>query len=252
MSAPALIFSVCLLVFFPGEIKSQEKVQIFGNIDFNKALPERINDYLKLESEMWKPIQEEHIRQGGIIGWNVFRVWFAGTGSEYNYAVMETYRNYSDMAFVYSDDIITKVHPGINEAKLMDDTYHAREIVRAQSVERIAALRPDTVKKPSQYVVVTYLAVKKDNISAFEKDANDLILQAFRERMKSGMNEGWDLYKLVLPGGETMPCQYISFEYITGMDQAVKATWPDPLPGIQPCTVYRTELWERLVYLPEM
>ena len=250
LSVPAFVLLACALVFCTGETKAQEKVQIFGNIDFNKALPERINDYLKLESEMWKPIQVEHIKQGGIINWNVYRVWFAGTGSEYNYAVMETYRNYRDMSFVYSDDIITKVHPGINETQLMDDTYRAREIVRAQSVERIAAFKSDTAKKPSQYVVVTYLAVKKDDLPAFEKDANDLIQQAFKERMKSGMNQGWDLYKLILPGGETMPCQYISFEYITNMDQAVKAGWPDPLPGIKPCTVYRTELWERLVYLP--
>ncbi|MBN1185595.1 MAG: hypothetical protein JXB49_25150 [Bacteroidales bacterium] len=238
-----------VLIFSCNETTAQEKVQVYGNIDYNKALPERINDYLKLESEMWKPVQEEHIRQGGITGWNVFRVWFAGTRSEYNFAVMETYKKYSDMAFVYSDDIITKVLPGINEAKLMEDTYRAREIVRAQSVERIATVEP-TTKKPYQYAVVTFLAVKKDNVAAFENYVRDLIEKAYRERVQTGLDLGWDLYKMILPHGETMLCQYISFEYLSNMDQAAKTSWPGPLQGVEPCTVYRIDLWERLLYLP--
>ncbi len=246
---PVIFLAACAFIFSWIESYAQEKVQVYGNIDFNKALPERINDYLRLESEMWKPVQEEHIRQGGITGWNVYRVWFAGTGAEYNYAVMETYRNYSDMAFVYSDDIITKVLPGINEAKLMEDTYRAREIVRAQSVERIATVEP-TTKKPYQYAVVTFLAVKKDNVAAFENYVRDLIGKAFRERVQTGLDLGWDLYKMILPHGETMLCQYISFEYLDNMDQAAKTSWPGPLQGVKPCTVYRTELWERVVYLP--
>ena len=249
MLTPIYILLACAFIFSWNETAAQEKVQVYGNIDFNKALPERINDYLRLESEMWKPVQEEHIRQGGIIDWNVFRVWFAGTGAEYNYAVMETYRNYSDMAFVYSDDIITKVLPGVNEAKLMEDTYRAREIVRAQSVERIATVEP-AAKKPFQYAVVTFLAVKKDNEAAFENYVRDLIVKSFNERMQNGLDLGWDLYKMILPNGETMPCQYISFEYLDNMDQAAKTSWPGPLQGVKPCTVYRTELWERLVYLP--
>lgn len=249
MPVPVIVLAACAFIFSWAGSYAQENVQVYGNIDFNKALPERINDYLKLESEMWKPVQEVHIRQGGIIGWNVFRVWFAGTGAEYNYAVMETYRKYSDMAFVYSDDIITKVLPGINEAKLMEDTYHAREIVRAQSVERIAAVE-SAAKKPFQYTVVTFLAVKKDNEPAFERYIQDLIVSSFRERMQKGLNQGWDLYKMILPNGETMSCQYISFEYLDNMDQAAKTNWPGPLQGIKPCTVFRTELWERVVYLP--
>jgi hypothetical protein len=242
-----LLLFLSVLLLFPVVTKSQEPVTVYANIDFNKAAPEKITDYLRLETEIWKPIQQEHINQGGIIGWNVFRVWFAGTGSEYNYTVMEVYRNYRDMAFLYSDDIVTRVHPGINEAKLLEDTYAAREIVRAQSAVRIAALQPGAGVKPSQYVRVTYLSAS--DLSAFEKDVTGRYLPVFRERMKEGRNQGWDLYRLILPGGQSIPCQYISFEYLTSMDAAVTADWPANLTGIAPTAVYRSELWERLEYL---
>jgi hypothetical protein len=246
---PGIFLLACLLAFSLKISTAQEKVQVFTNIDFNKAAPERINDYLRLESEIWKPIQQEHIRQGGIISWNVFRVWFAGTGSEYNYAVMEVYRNYEDMAFVYSDDIVTRVHPEINEAKLMEDTYRAREIVRAQSAERIAMLQPVGKTKPSQYVTVTYLDVGKSDVTDFEKNASGIIQAAFTDRMKSGLNLGWDLYRLILPGGNSVPYRYISFEYLDNMDKVVSAGWPAFPATTKTGTVYRSELWERVEYL---
>ncbi len=251
-SARLIILTVSFLlpVFFPvSRLAGQDKPAAYTNIDFNKVSPEKTTDYLNLEGKIWKPIQQEHIRLGGLAGWNVFRVWFSGTGSEYNYAVMELYRNYEDMTFVYGDDIITRVHPGINEAKLMEDTYRAREIVRAQSAERIFLVRPETGTAPSKYVLVTFLDVKKSNEAQFEKNVSDVVVPALRERMKSGFNSGWDLFRLVLPGGDNVPYQYISFEYINNMSLAIKPGEPDPSKGLEPAKIYRTELWERLEYL---
>ena len=128
------IISLINIAVFP--TWSQDKVRIFTNIDFNLVAPEEVDNYLNLEGKLWKPIQQEHIKEGGLLGWSVYRVWFTGTGSKYNYAVMEMYNKYEDMSFEYSNDIITKVHPGIDEQKLMNDTYKAREIVKAQSAVR--------------------------------------------------------------------------------------------------------------------
>jgi hypothetical protein len=225
---------------------AQDNTRIYTNIDFNKVLPERVNDYLNLEGKMWKPIQQEHLKEGGIVGWNVFRVWFTGTGSTYNYAVMELYPKYENMSFVYSDNIITKVLPGVNEKKLMDDTYHAREIVKAQSAVRIAMVFPDSKKSPSSYVIVTYLDVKKTNTAEFEKNVNDIAIPLMKERMKAGFNEGWDLFKTILPSGDIVPYQFISMEYISGMDIVVKTGGPDATRGMEPSQCYRTELWERV------
>jgi hypothetical protein len=246
VTALSLAFNLFFLMI---PARSQDKTKIFTNIDFNKVSPEKVNDYLNLEGKIWKPIQQEHMKQGGLAGWNVFRVWFTGTGSEYNYAVMELYRNYEDMSFVYSNDIIAKVHPGINESKLMDDTYHAREIAKAQSAVRIAMIRPEIKKEPFKYVIVTYLDIKKSNEALFEKNIGDVVLPAFKERMSSGMCKGWDLFKLVIPNGDSVPFQYMSFEYIDSMGQVVQQGGPDAMKGMEPGKVFRTEFWEGVEFL---
>jgi hypothetical protein len=235
-------------IIFGGFINcyAQDNNRIYTNIDFNKVVPERVNDYLNLEGKLWKPIQQEHIREGGIVGWNVFRVWFTGTGSEYNYAVMELYPKYENMSFVYSDDIISKVHPGINENKLMEDTYRAREIVKAQSAVRIARVAPEAKISPSAYVIVTYLNVKKSNSAEFEKNVNDVAVSIMKARMNAGFNQGWDLFKTILPAGDPVPYRYISLEYIGSMDLVVKPGGPDASKGLEPAESYRTELWERV------
>lgn len=229
--------------------KSQNKVRIFTNIDFNKVEPGKVTDYLNLEGNLWKPVQQEHIKEGGLAGWNVFRVWFSGTASEYNYAVMELYDRYENMSFDYNDDILSKVHPGISEQKLMDDTYAAREIAFAQSAVRISTLRPHETQGPSKYVRVTYLNIKQSNEAQFEKNILEIAIPAMQERMENGYNQGWDLYKVVAPGGDSVPFQYISFEYLPDMGLMVKPGGADASKGMEPGKIYRTELWERIYNL---
>ena len=247
------IFLQCLLMilFISYPSSGQDKVGVFANIDFNKVTPEHVNDYLDLEGKLWKPIQQEHIRLGGLAGWNVFRVWFTGTHSDYNYAVMELYNHYQDMSFVYSNDLIAKVHPETNEDKLMEETYKARKIEQSQSAVRIAMLRPAQKVNPSPYVLVTYLNIKKSNEAQFEKNIIEIAQPALQDRMNAGYNQGWDLFKVVVPSGDDIPFQYISLEYLESMDLVVKPGGADASKGMEPGKVYRTELWERLETLGE-
>ena len=245
----ALLPAVMLVFLHTGRIFSQDRVRVFINLDFNKVAPEKTTDYLTLEDSIWKPIQQEHIKEGGLAGWNVFRVWFSGTDSKYNYIVKELYNKYEDMAYEYGNDVIAKVHPGIDEAQLMEGTYSARSIAEAQSAVRLAMLRPAEKKEPSRFVLVNYLNIKKSNEAQFEKNILEVAMPAFQDRMNSGFNQGWDLYKVVVPGGDSVPYQYISFEYIGSMGEVVKPGGEDASKGMEPGKVYRTELWERVNYL---
>jgi len=245
---------------------AQQTPHTYGNIDFNKVAPANVNDYLMLEGKIWKPVQQEHINQGGLKGWFVFRVWFAGTGSDYNYVVMEQYDSFDGMTFPYSGDIISRVHPGMDEAEMMDKTLKARDIVRAQSVERIAMLRPEANNYPCKYVSVYYLDVEADEVSAYEKMEQEVWLPVHKKRIQAGLCSGWDLYKIVIPNGESVPFKYMSMEWFNEFGGVTAVDQLDPLPVIQknfpetPAeeiynksldlrTVYRKELWELVEFL---
>jgi hypothetical protein len=263
LKAVALLLQafVCLAPAFP-----QQQNRSFGNIDFNKVAPANINDYLALEGKIWKPVQQEHINQGGLKGWFVFRVWFAGTGSDYNYVVMELYDSFAGMTFPYSDDIIARVHPGMNEAELMDKTLKARDIVKAQSVERIAMQRPVMNEFPYKYATVYYFDVSPENADAYEKMEREVWLPVHQQRIQEGLCSGWDLLKTVIPNGTSVPFKYMSMEWFKDFNEIIAVDGFDPLPVIQknfpekPAqevyikslalrTVYRKELWELVEFL---
>jgi hypothetical protein len=208
---------------------NQQVTNSFGNIDFNMVAPASVNEYLTLEGKIWKPIQQEHINQGGLKGWFVFRVWFNGTGSDYNYVVMEWYDSFGGMTFPYSDDIVSKVHPGMNEAEMMDRTLKARDIVRAQSVERIATLRPEKNEFPYKYVAVYYLDVARENIKAYEKMEQDVWLPVHKQRILAGLCSGWDLFRTVIPNGESVPFKYLSMEWFREFGEVTAVDGMDPL-----------------------
>jgi hypothetical protein len=170
------------------------------------------------------------------------------------------------MTFPYSDDIITKVHPGMNEAALMDKTLKARDIVRAQSVERIAMLRPEKNEFPYKYATVYYFDVSPENAKAYEKTEQEVWLPVHQQRIQAGLCSGWDLFKNVIPSGASVPFKYISMEWFKDFNEIIAVDGFDPLPVIQknfpekPAqevfnkslalrTVYRKELWELVEFL---
>jgi hypothetical protein len=87
-----------------------------------------------------------------------------------------------------------------------------------------------------------------------------------KERIKAGLCNGWDLFKIVIPNGESVPYKYLSMEWFKDFGEVTAVDGLDPLPVIQknfpekPAqevytrslelrTVYRKELWELVEFL---
>jgi len=80
-------------------------------VNFMKANPAKVQEYLKLEQETWKPVHQERIRAGQMRSWALYNVQYPyGTSLEYDFVTIDTYASLADAERDISA-IFAKVHP---------------------------------------------------------------------------------------------------------------------------------------------
>jgi len=106
-------------------------------VNFIKANPAKVEEYLKLERETWKPVHQERIRAGQMRSWALYSVQYPfGTSLEYDFATIDTYASLADAERDISA-IFVKVHPSAPLSDIGSRTEAARSIVRGEVWSRI-------------------------------------------------------------------------------------------------------------------
>jgi hypothetical protein len=106
-------------------------------VNFMKANPAKVDDYLRLERETWKPVHQERIRTGQMRSWALYGVQYPfGSAHEYDFVTIDTYPSLAeaerDIAPVFA-----KVHPSTAIAEVGRRTGEARNLVRGEVWSRI-------------------------------------------------------------------------------------------------------------------
>ena len=108
-----MTLAVCFGRVFPAH--SQDNETLYIETDYMKVNRANQVEYLKLEKEIWKPIHQERVNAGHILGWYLYRVSYpGGTEVHHNYTTVTVYRTFKDMENPYPQEIWTKVHPNLS------------------------------------------------------------------------------------------------------------------------------------------
>ncbi|MGK2860427.1 MAG: hypothetical protein ACSLE0_00710 [Chitinophagaceae bacterium] len=259
-----VLFSFWLMafIFSPAESWSQNKPSLFVVADFMKVQPDKHSEYLEVEQKIWKPLHEERIRQGTIVGWYLYAVEFAGALDQYNYVVITLYDNAGKLEKPWNAEIIEKVHKGMRPDEIMKRTSHSREHAKSELFYNVATAPEKPMENPATYMQVSYMKVEPGMQSEYEKLESGIWLPIHNEAIKTGQTKGWGLWSSLFPRGADRPYQYITlnafseYNYVFEHDfsRAFKNIHPDKdFTSIQEKTqktriVARTELWDLIDY----
>src|SRR6185295_2351325 len=106
-------------------------------VNFMKANPAKVEEYLKLERETWKPVHQERIRAGQMRSWALYGVQYPyGTSLGYDFVTIDTYASLADAERDISA-LFAKVHPSTPLADIGSRTEAARSLVRGEVWSRI-------------------------------------------------------------------------------------------------------------------
>src|SRR5210317_1766768 len=82
--------SVLMSLFFMLSLTAyaQDEEPIYTITSLMKVKQGDGGKYVQVEQDYWKPIHEELVKQGKILGWYLYSIQFTGSGDAYNYATV--------------------------------------------------------------------------------------------------------------------------------------------------------------------
>ena len=252
-----------LLFIISATLRSQGVPSLFVVVDFMKVESQHHASYLEVEQELWKPMHQERINQGIIVGWYLYAVEFSGGSDEYNYVVITLYDNAEELENPWRSDIPGKVHPGRRIEELMQRTYEARTHIKSELFYSIATAPDIPLENPAPYMQVNYMHVDPPRRTEYEQLESKIWLPIHNESIRSGRTTGWGLWSSLFPRGDGRPYQYITlnafseYSYIFDLDFSV------PFNNIHPekdfsetqertwevRSIVRTELWDLIDFV---
>lgn len=102
-------------------------------IDFMKVKPGNDNMYIDVETNVWRPVHQQFIKDGSRVGWTLWQTVFpSGSGLEFQYVTTNFLSDFSQVGAADYNGAFSKVHSGKNIDQLMEDTNNSRELVRSE------------------------------------------------------------------------------------------------------------------------
>ena len=257
-----MLFLLVVGYLSPHKAIAQNVPSLFVVVDYMKVKPGDHAEYLDVEQNIWKPLHEERIDRGILVGWLLYAVQFSGSDDRYNYVVINLYDNADYLETPWEPGIPQKVHPKLSIDEISQRTQNSRETVKSELFYSVATAPAIPLEVPAAYMEVNYMNVKPGLESQYEQLESDIWLPIHNESINSGHTTGWGLWRALYPSGAGQEYQYLTlntfsnFANIFGLDFSVpfNIIHPDKdfnevLDQTQKTrTTMRTELWDLIDY----
>jgi hypothetical protein len=248
------------LLHLPGF--SQTTPSLFVVVDYMKVESENHEKYLEVEQEIWKPLHQERINQGIIVGWYLYAIEFSGTQDNYNYVAISMYDSAKNLENPWNQEIPENVHPNMKINEILDQTFQSRENVKSELFYSIATAPPIPLEIPASYLEVNFMQVEPEKFDEYELLESEIWLPIHNESIQSGRTAGWGLWRSLFPRGAGQPYQYITLNSFSKFSYVFQSDFSVPFKNIHPAknfnevtqktqrarTIMRTELWNLIDY----
>lgn len=220
------VLIICMAVgIMPRMGMAQENTNVFIEVGLMKVKPGDGADYVELEQKIWKPIHQERINQGKLVGWILYQVMYTGTDDAYNYVTVNVYANRANLENRSQGIDIEKILPGVDIQKEYEKTLNTRKMVKVQLMSRANYAYPEGGERPGphKYIVVNYMkTIPGGNFMQLE---NELAKPVSQELIKNGDWAGWSVWSNVFPRGTGMESNVVTVDYFSDFSKIGSANY---------------------------
>ena len=194
-------------------------------VDYMRVPAGGSSDYVQLEKEVWKPMHQEWVKQGKMVGWYLYRIPYpGGTDAEYHYATVRVYDDLADIESPMSDmeDVFKKVHPGKDLDKLGKETMASRDLVKTYAFSRWEAFYAKDITEPTKVIQMVSFKVPMDKWDAYMEMERKYYHPTHKAEMGAGTRAGWAGWILRRPMGTKAGFQFVAVDHFKDWAQYTK------------------------------
>ena len=194
------------IIFISINTFSQDKLYLV--FEFMKVDNEQEGDYMETES-FWQKIHEERVKNGDIIGWDLWALQPGGESQGFQYLTVNLYDDPVKM-FDNSGDFMKAVkgaYPNMSEEQLQEkftSTAKSRDLAVRIYLEEIAVTNGDFEMAIGTVASIDMMKVELGNYAAYEKAEKEVFQPMHQKQVDAGAKGSWGLLRIMSPiGSET-------------------------------------------------
>ncbi len=220
------ISAMVLFLMFFGMVKVQAQANgdesLFLVFEFMVVDNEQEEAYEETE-RFWKKIHEERVKQGQIIGWDLWSLQPGGEQQGYQYLTVTLYDDpVKMMSRSELAGTIEKAYPDMSAEELqanLDAANASRDLAARVYLEQIASTESAYEMKIGNIASIDMMKVDLDKYEAYEEAEKQIFQPLHQENVDEGYMANWGLLKVINPIGSDAYMSHITVNMFESWEQ---------------------------------
>lgn len=227
-----MLFVATLFVF---NVHAQEKLYLL--FEFMEVDNEQESAYTETE-EFWENIHKERLKNGDIIGWDLWKLQPGGEDQPYQYLTVNLYNDPVKMMTGAGDvtKALGQAYPDISAdvlEKILDRTGKSRDLAVRLFAEYVDGTLPEYEMPLGMVASIDMIKVEMGNYANYEKAESEVFKPMHQKQVNNGEKESWGLVRIMSPIGSDIYASHITVNMYKDYAQYLMEGTPNQLSDKQ-------------------
>lgn len=225
------ILIAVMLLSIPGI--AQEKLYLV--FEFMKVDNEQEEAYMETES-FWEKIQEQRVKNGDIMGWDLWSLQPGGEEQGYQYITVSLYDDPVKMMsgagnFAAALEAAYPGMPVVDRNKMFSNTAKSRDLAQRIFLEQIASTNDNFDMPLGTVAGINLMKVADADRENYERYESEIFRPMHQKEIDAGLMGNWGLLRYMLPVGSDSYATHITVDMYKDYNQMFSG-WNQAPPAL--------------------
>ena len=241
-----------LLLSLAVSLHGQSREGAYIKVDYLLVESGDIESFLNQARSAWNELQEARVEACTMTRWQLYRVVFPGlSGRRHNFVSVEVGAGLDDLE---APDLETSA---AWREELMP-LLALKNVVHSELWKTVSTVQKNPDMRPSRYLNPNYMQVTPGKTEEYIEMETEFARPVHEWLTRDGRREGWEFYRIVLPGGANQRVEFIAADLYSGLEEIKFGFTPAIVEEVHGDRVFEfgdlrqalwSEIWELVDYV---
>ncbi|OBX22093.1 hypothetical protein A9996_17400 [Gelidibacter algens] len=200
---------------------AQDKLYLI--LEFMKVDNEQEAAYMETEA-FWQKIQEQRVKNGDILGWDLWSLQPGGEDQGYQYLTVTLYNDPLKMMSNAGnfEAALKAAYPEMSDDDLnkkFENTARSRDLAKRVYLEQIATTKGNFEMPLGTVAGINLMKVSNGDYEKYEKFETEIFQPMHQKEVDAGIRGNWGLLRYILPVGSDVYASHITVDMYKDYNQ---------------------------------